>query len=70
MSVAWLIEHGENPAKYLSVENEQYKWTEDVDKAIRFCRREDAEMIGEIVLEDCDRICDHMWMDDDPTDNK
>jgi len=60
-TLAWLIER--DGFGYLSVEHEQFKWTEDVNKAIRFCRREDAEMIGEIVLEDCDRIVEHMWMD-------
>ena len=58
--LAWLIEKG-SPATYLSVESGFYKWTEDVNKAIRFCRREDAEQIGEIMLDDVDRICEHLW---------
>lgn len=64
---AWLIEGGAvigNPAKYLSVENEQYLWTKDVDKAIRFCRRDDAEMISEIVIEEAYKITEHTWIDE------
>ena len=65
--ISWLIEGGSvigNPAKYLSVKHEQYIWVKDVDKAIRFCRREDAEMVSEIVIEDAYRLTEHMWMDD------
>jgi hypothetical protein len=59
----WLIEQGVNPCKYLATEIGIYKWTEDVEKAIRFSRKKDAEMIAQIIDDDCDRICNHIWFD-------
>lgn len=59
----WLIEHDSKAGGpvYLTVENEMFTWTRDSTKAIRLCRRVDAELLAQIVLNDCDRIAEHQW---------
>ena len=58
----WLIERGEASApEYLTVQSEQFAWTRDHMKALRLCRREDADRLAEIVLNDVERIAEHIW---------
>lgn len=57
----WLIEDGSNFPQYLTAENGLFAWTFLNDKAIRFSRREDAEMVAAVIDEDAWAIVEHMW---------
>jgi hypothetical protein len=64
----WLIENGKKgeELRYRTMEQGMFVWTPDHDKALRFCRREDAERVAE-EDEQAERICQHGW--DDLTPN-
>lgn len=58
---AWLVERGDSgPPRYRTMEQGSIVWTDDVNKALRFARRQDAEMF---CAEDADawRVVEHMW---------
>ena len=59
----WLIENGKagHELRYRTMEQGFTAWTEDHQKAIRFARREDAEMF---CAEDMEawRIAEHVWL--------
>lgn len=57
---AWLVEDGGTPARYRTMDESGIHWTDDVNKAIRFARRDDAEMFS-AGDEDAWRITQHMW---------
>jgi hypothetical protein len=60
----WLIENrDESSPRWLAVDCGVFDWTNDSLKAIRFCRREDADQIAEVVGEDADSITEHAWGD-------
>lgn len=60
---AWLVEDSRNNGliKYRTMDQEGIHWTEDVHKAIRFARREDAEMFA-AGDEDAWHIVEHIWV--------
>lgn len=69
-ALAWVIETGDVSAPlYRTIECGMYEWTRSHMKAIRFARRDDAEMFA---AEDSDpiRICQHAWPDAAPLDDK
>ena len=59
----WLIE-GQLTARgpiYLFVDsNDFFGWTHDDKRAIRFCRRQDAEQVARMI-EDCEKVAEHSW---------
>ena len=58
---AWLVERGDSgPPRYRTMEQGSIVWTDDVNKALRFARRQDAEMF---CADDADawRVAEHMW---------
>ena len=58
----WLLEKMlEGQIWYVTV-NQVLTWTDDVNKALRLARREDADMLAEII-DDCERIAEHEWVD-------
>lgn len=60
-ALAWVVETGDVSAPlYRTIECGMYEWTSDHMKAIRFARRDDAEMFA---AEDSEpiRICQHAW---------
>lgn len=59
---AWLCERGDNgPTRYVCIDPLGFfDWTEDVNKALRLCRREDADAVATIV-DDCWRVSEHRW---------
>lgn len=59
---AWLCERGgDGPTRYVCVDPSGFfDWTEDVNKALRLCRREDADAVAAIV-DDCWRVAEHRW---------
>lgn len=57
----WLIERWRDRPEWLFVEGEVFAWTPDSLKAIRFCRRQDAEQVASVIGEDAERITQHMW---------
>ena len=63
IETGWLIESiKDGGIKYLTVPPDGvFGWTEDSLKAIRFCRREDAEMVATLIGEDVDKIAEHLW---------
>lgn len=60
--IAWLCERGGNgPNRYVCIDPSGFfDWTEDVNKALRLCRREDADAVAAIV-DDCWRVAEHQW---------
>jgi len=58
----WLVENGKVGAdlRYRTMESGQIVWTQDVDKAIRFVRRQDAEMFA-FEDEDAWKIEEHLF---------
>ena len=66
LEAAWLIELGSSepcaPRYWGGVNG----WTSDHNKAIRYCRKVDAQSaagsIGEAAFHDSYRICEHAWM--------
>lgn len=60
--IGWLVEDSRNNGliKYRTMDQEGIHWTEDVNKAIRFARREDAEMFAD-GDEDAWHIAEHIW---------
>jgi hypothetical protein len=57
----WCIEKGEASCpQYITVVNGFLDWTFNHMKALRFSRREDAEMMVGIIS-DFDRIAEHGW---------
>ena len=59
---AWLIERGTSSTTlYLSVHKDLFDWTSDQNKAIRFPRREDAEMVARVIGDEVERIAEHGW---------
>lgn len=60
----WVIEKNDSGGtRYLTVRDKtSLSWSQVNDNlaAIRFCRREDAEMVQQIVDEDS-IVCEHMW---------
>ena len=58
----WLIERrSEFPAQYLTVLDEMFDWTTDSTIAVRFSRREDADRMSEIFLNENVVITEHQW---------
>jgi len=62
-SIAWLVEKREEgkPLKYRTMINGWIEWTENVQEAIRFARREDADMFSNEDIEHV-HIAEHMWI--------
>ena len=63
METAWLVEKNEKgqPTLYLYVASAGWlTWTEDVDSALRFTRRVDADSIIAVV-EDATDVSEHQW---------
>jgi hypothetical protein len=61
----WLIER--RPAIYGGalrwlISDWTFEWTEDSTKAIRFCRREDAEQIASMMEFEEVSITEHEWL--------
>lgn len=57
----WLVEREINGIPHWrTIDRGFITWTTDSVKAIRFCRREDAEMFA-FEDEDAERITDHIW---------
>jgi hypothetical protein len=54
----WLLERG--ATEYIGVIEGFLQWTSDPNKALRLCRREDADALAELV-DDCEKISEHMW---------
>ena len=66
MQTGWLVENGKegNELRYRTIHDHGYPaWTEDANKAIRFTRREDAEMFSK-EDEDAWRIEEYFWDDE------
>lgn len=58
----WLLEREANgQIEYIGVIDGMLNWTPDSLKALRLCRREDADALCEIV-DDCWRVADHRWV--------
>lgn len=59
---AWLIErHDTSPITYLYYDG-FFQWTPDANKALRFARREDADMVGGEAPDGVAvRILEHIW---------
>jgi len=58
--IGWLIERTiDGMVHYLTIEHEMVAWTSDSLKALRFARRQDADMFA--YGEDCERIAEHQW---------
>ena len=65
--LAWLVER-DSPAKYAYMDDMGIQWTDDPNKAMRFARRDDAEMFA-AGSDDVVRICEHMWCSPPTTAN-
>ncbi len=63
--IGWLIERGNAPA-YLWADDMGFKWTFNVNEAIRFARRADGEQIARIIGDDAQRVAEHLWMGSSP----
>ena len=63
IETGWLIEKTDENGKpfWLTVKNELFDWTDDPNKPIRFCRREDAEMVAGLIGQDAEKITEHEW---------
>lgn len=59
--VGWLIERRTPETEYLVAWSGGFEWTKESLKAIRFCRREDANQVAEIFEGEDVHICEHMW---------
>ena len=58
----WLIERQDKqPVEWLCAWSGGFDWTTDSLKAIRFCRREDANQIAEIFDGLDVHILEHIW---------
>lgn len=59
---AWLLERNTTPEgpEYLTVASGGFSWTTDNLKALRLARREDADLLAEI-MDDCQHIREHQW---------
>lgn len=57
--LAWLVER-DSPAEYAYMDDMGIQWTGDPNKAMRFARRDDAEMFA-AGSDDAVRVCEHMW---------
>lgn len=59
---AWLIERDtdSNP-QYLTVRKDLFDWTTDSNVAIRFARRQDAEMVARVIGDEVSRVAEHGW---------
>lgn len=57
--LAWLVER-DSPAEYAYMDDMGIQWTSDPNKAMRFARRDDAEMFA-AGSDDAVRVCEHMW---------
>lgn len=57
--VGWLVENGSRTA-YRTMENGIPVWTPDVNKALRFARRVDAELFC-AADEDARHVAEHIW---------
>jgi hypothetical protein len=58
---AWLVERRASAIEWLCAWSGGFEWTTDSLKAIRFCRREDANQIGEIFDDEDIHITEHTW---------
>jgi hypothetical protein len=59
----WLLEKQDKGSIwFIGVIDGMLGWTTDPDKALRLCRRDDAEAIATI-CEDAERISEHLWPD-------
>lgn len=68
--VGWLVEDGDNAVTmYRTMDEAGIHWTDDVNKAIRFARRADAEMFA-AGDENAWRIVEHVWVKSQPTEVK
>lgn len=56
----WLLEKMREGSVWYVTVDQLLTWTADPNKALRLARREDAEMLSEIV-DDCERIAEHEW---------
>jgi hypothetical protein len=62
IDTGWLIERlGANGPEWLIAWSGGFDWTTDSLKAIRFCRREDANQVAEIFESEDVHICEHQW---------
>jgi hypothetical protein len=63
--VAWVLVRDPLPGhglRYLTVHKSGwFDWTEDHMAALRLARRQDADSLGAVV-EDADRVEEHMWI--------
>jgi hypothetical protein len=60
--VAWLIERrATDGPEYCYCWSGGFDWTKDSLKAIRFCRREDANQVAEIFEFEDVHITEHIW---------
>ena len=58
----WVIERrGMLPVEYVCASSAGFDFTQDNLKAIRFCRREDANQVAEILDDEDVAIVEHMW---------
>lgn len=58
----WVIEkRGSFPVEYLCASSAGFEFTTDNLKAIRFCRRQDANQVAEILDGEDVAIVEHMW---------
>lgn len=59
---AWLIEREAiNGPVYLTVHKDLFDWTRDSTEAIRFSRRQDAEMVARVIGDEVSRVAEHGW---------
>lgn len=62
MEIAWLVEReGPLSTEFLYCWSGGFEWTNDSLKAIRFCRREDANQVAEIFEFEDVHIREHQW---------
>jgi len=57
----WLIERRSPHPEWLTVRAGMFDWTTDSLKAIRLCRRQDADTLAEIFENEDIRIEEHQW---------
>jgi hypothetical protein len=58
----WLIERRDKAEPHwLTVEDEMFDWTTDSLKALRMCRREDADRLAEIFSNEDIMVNEHQW---------
>lgn len=60
---AWLIERSSvgGALWYLTVHKDLFDWTHDSTQAIRFARRQDAEMVARVIGDEVSRVAEHGW---------